>query len=170
MEKVLNLKNIPILTEPTYRYHIMPNGEMVDVYDVKYDSKVDIKNLKYISITDEGYNDCTLPTINELYANGILTKEGSCIERDYQVNFRNVTNLNDADVNLIIMEFKENGFNVTEQAIRHNFDAWRYDEKSGYRDDENNYHIFSPCGCNPLSFRATTLHKQCEDWQKTYTC
>jgi hypothetical protein len=143
---------------------------MVDVYDVRYDSKVDIENLKFISIADEGYKDCTLPTLNELYANGILIKEGTCIEREYRVDFRNMTSLNDSDINLIIAKFKENGFNVTKEAIRHNFEAWRYDEKSGYRDEVNNYHLFSPCGCNPLSFRATTLHKQCEDWQTTYTC
>ena len=70
----------------------------------------------------------------------------------------------------IIAEFRENGFNITREAILHNYKAWRYDMKSGYRDEENNYHLFSPCGCNPLSFRATTLHKNCADWQHTYTC
>ena len=78
--KTITLRNMPILSEPSYRYHIMPTGEMVDVYDVRYDSKVDIENLKFISIADEGYKDCTLPTLNELYANGTLTKEGTCIK------------------------------------------------------------------------------------------
>jgi hypothetical protein len=168
--KTITLRDMPILSEPSYRYHIMPNGEMVDVYDVRYDSKVDIENLKFISIADEGYKDCTLPTLNELYANGTLTKEGTCIEREHRVDFRNMSSLNDSDINLIIAKFKENGFNVTKEAIQHNFEAWRYDMKSGYRDEVNNYHLFSPCGCNPLSFRVTTLHKQCEDWQTTYTC
>ena len=168
--KTIALRDMPILSEPSDRYHIMPNGEMVDVYDVRYDSKVDIENLKFISIADEGYKDCTLPTLNDLYANGTLTIEGTCIERKYRVDFRNMASLNDSDVNLIIMKFKENGFNVTAEAIRHNFEAWRYDEKSGYRDEVNNYHLFTPCGCNPLSFTATTLHKQCDDWQTTYTC
>ena len=168
--KTYTLRDMPILSEPSYRYHIMPNGEMVDVYDVKYDAKVDIENLKFISWGDEGWEDCTLPTLNELYANGTLTKEGTCIERKYRLEHRNMASLNDSDVNRIIAKFKENGFNVTAEAIRHNFEAWRYDEKSGYRDEVNNYHLFSPCGCNPLSFTATTLHKQCEDWQTTYTC
>ena len=68
-----------------------------------------------------------------------------------------------------LKEFKDNGLNVTKEAIMHNYQAWRFDEKSGYRDEENNYHLFSPCGCNPLSFRATTLHEKCADWQHTYT-
>ena len=37
------------------------------------------------------------------------------------------------------------------------------------RDDGNGYHLFSPCGCNPLSVRLSTLHDLCSDWQVTYT-
>ena len=44
------------------------------------------------------------------------------------------------------------------------------DYKSGYCDDTNNYHLFTPCGCNPLSFRATSLPTQCGYWQYTYVC
>ena len=105
--KTFTLRDMPILSEPSYRYHIMPNGEMVDVYDVKYDSKVDIENLKFISWLDEGYEDCPLPTIDELYANGTLTKEGTCIERKYRLEHRNMASLNDSDVNRIIAKFKE---------------------------------------------------------------
>lgn len=168
--KEITLKAMPILSEPSYRYHILPDGSMVDVYDVNYGCKVDIENKLYLSMYDEGYQECELPTFNDLYANGTLTNEGTCIEREYCLSFRNMASLNDSDINLIIKKFKEKGFNVTAEAIRHNFEAWRYDEKSGYRDEKNNYHLFSPCGCNPLSFTATTLHKQCEDWQHTYTC
>lgn len=169
MKKII-LRDMPILETPSFRYHILPNGAMVDVYAVRYDCKVDIDNLKYLSIADEGYKECTLPTFNELYANGTLTKEGTCIEKKYEVYLPNVKTLTDIDIKNIVKEFKVNGFNVTEDAIRHNYDAWRYDEKSGYRDEKNNYHLFSPCGCNPLSFRASTLHKECDDWQTTYTC
>ena len=41
------------------------------------------------------------------------------------------------------------------------------DLKSGYRDEKNGYHLFTPCGCNPLSLRATSLEKEL-DWQTTY--
>jgi len=70
----------------------------------------------------------------------------------------------------ILKEFRDNGYNVTEEALRHNYDAWEIDSKSGYRDEENGYHLFTPCGCNPLAFRLTTLHPFSEDWQITYTC
>lgn len=67
-------------------------------------------------------------------------------------------------------EFKKHGFNVTPQAIMHNYEAWRDGWKVGYRDEQNGYHLFSPCGGNPLSLRATTLEDCCSDWQITYTC
>lgn len=57
----------------------------------------------------------------------------------------------------------------TREAVLHNFRAWSGDLKSGFRDDRNGYHLFTPCGCNPLSFRATSLEPEL-DWQKTYEC
>ena len=163
------LRDMPILDKPTFRYHILPDGAMVDVYAVRYDSKVDIKNHKYLSIADKGYKECTLPTFNQLYANGTLAKEGTCIANKYDY-YTDKTRLSSTDIDDIIREFKDNGFTITKEAILHNYDAWLCDEKSGYRDEENNYHLYSPCGCNPLSFRASTLHKECDDWQTTYTC
>lgn len=168
--KQITYREMPILSEPTDRFHILPDGSMVDVYAVRYDSKVDIENHKYLSPGDEGYNESELPTLNDLYANGTMVKEGSCIENEHRVDLGYRPTLSDSKIKKIIAEFKKNGFNITKDAILHNYDAWRYDMKSGYRDDVNNYHLFSPCGCNPLSFRASTLHKQCEDWQHTYTC
>ena len=167
--KKITYREMPILSEPTYRFHILPDGTMVDVYDVRYDSKVDIENHKYLSHGDEGYNESELPTFNDLYANGTMGKEGSCIENEYDYTTKKWS-LSKSDIESIMLEFKENGFNITKEAILHNYNAWCRDEKSGYRDEVNNYHLFSPCGCNPLSFRATTLHEKCSDWQHTYTC
>lgn len=161
------LKDMPLLAEPSSRFHQLPDGSMVDVYAVRYDSKVDIVNKKYISIADKGYKKCELPTFNDLYANGTLTKEGTCIENQYDICV-NKNKLLNKDIDNILKEFKDNGFNVTREAIIHNYNAWCADFKSGYRDEENNYHLFSPCGCNALSFRATTLHPKCADWQETY--
>ena len=168
--KEIKLKDMPLLTEKTYRFHILPDGSMVDVYAVKYNCKVDIENKLYLSEYDEGYQECELPTFNDLYANGTMPKEGSCIENDHRVDLGYKRTLTDSNIKKIIAEFKGKGFNITKEAILHNYDAWRYDMKSGYRDEVNNYHLFSPCGCNPLSFRATTLHEKCSDWQETYTC
>jgi hypothetical protein len=66
--------------------------------------------------------------------------------------------------------FQRNGYKVSIEAIEHCLTAWSADLKSGYRDEENGYHLFSPCGCNPLSLRLTTLSPLCESWQQTYEC
>ena len=106
-----------------------------------------------------------------LYAEGVLDKEGTCIEKQYNIYFpEDKTLLTTSDINTMIKEFKDNGLNVTKEAIMHNYQAWRFDQKSGYRDEDNGYHLFTPCGCNPMSFRASSLHTKCEDWQQTYTC
>jgi len=86
------------------------------------------------------------------------------------VDFGFIRTMSDARLNGIIRKFKKQGFNVTKEAILHNWNAWGRDLKSGYRDDENGYHLFTPCGCNPFSLRATTLEDCCHDWQKTYVC
>lgn len=70
----------------------------------------------------------------------------------------------------LAQEFKKHGFNVSSAAIMHNFEAWKAGWKVGYRDEERGYHLFTPCGGNPLSLRATTLEECCADWQKTYLC
>ena len=72
------------------------------------------------------------------------------------------------DFDSIMEEFAQAGFNVTWEALYHNYSAWLGDLKSGYRDEKNGYHLFSPCGCNPLSFRVSELRDDCSDWQTTY--
>ena len=67
-------------------------------------------------------------------------------------------------------EFSIQGFSVSSVAIMHNFEAWQRGQKSGYRDEKRGTHLFTPCGGNPFSLRATTLENCCRDWQKTYTC
>lgn len=164
MEKLVYVEKIP------YRGFKLPNGKIIDLFPCRYDSKIDIENETYISFYEEEYNKSNLPTIQELVNIGII-KEVSCIEKSFRIDFdKNDKRSIDKVIKYSIEKFSENGFNVTEEAIRHNFNAWVLDMKSGYRDNENGYHLFSPCGCNPLSFSATTLHEQCEDWQKTYEC
>ena len=169
--KEIVLRDMPLLSEPSFRYHQLPDGSMVDIFQVNYYCKVDIVNKKYISSYDEGYKECDLPTIDDLYREGILEKEGTCIEKQYHISFSNSKHmLTDSDINKMIQEFKEHGLNVTREAIEHNYQAWKYDNKSGYRDENNGYHLFTPCGCNPMSFTASSLHKKCEGWQTTYIC
>lgn len=125
-----------------------------------YGIHVDLVKMEYT------YDESDLPTLNDLCSKKILVvkrpyKEGKVSYQHYPLTI---------NVQSIINKFKKQGFNVTEKAILHNFYAWRCDFKSGYRDEENGYHLFSPCGCNPLSFRVSSLHKACKDWQTTYIC
>ena len=168
MEKIVYVIKTPC------RGFKLPNGKMIDLFPYRYDAKIDLENETYLSSYEEEYEISNLPTIQQLVDVGII-KEISCIEKSFDVDFDEEELGVDFDedneiIKYTIKKFKENGFNVTEEAIRHNFNAWVLDMKSGYRDNENGYHLFSPCGCNPLSFRATTLHEECEDWQQTYEC
>ena len=112
--------------------------------------------------------DGQITTLNDLLREG-KGKEVFPYE-EYDINVKGARNLTDKDLIRIQKRFKKNGFNVSFEALFHNYHAWFMDMKSGYRDEENGYHLFSPCGCNPLSFRATTLCDNCKDWQITYEC
>lgn len=69
----------------------------------------------------------------------------------------------------IIAAFAEVGLNVTEEGLRFNYSCWMSDLKSGYRDEDNGVHIFTPCKCNELSFNVSELLDNAH-WQKTYMC
>lgn len=87
--------------------------------------------------------------------------------KSYEINFKKrPSSIKLEMVTQIIREFAKNGFQVTREAVLHNYDAWLYDFKSGYLDEENGYFLFTPCKCNPLSFRVETLNG--ESYQKTY--
>jgi hypothetical protein len=167
------MKKLEFIEEKEYQTLQLPNGKLVDVRYFRYNCKVDLENETCISFDEvEEYNTSNLPTFNELVKQGIVN-EVSCVE-NFAINqvYKNrpKVGLTDKKITSLINKFKKNGFNVTKDAILHNYNAWLCDRKSGYRDDENEYFLFSPCGCNPLSFRATTLHTKCYDWQQTYTC
>lgn len=83
-------------------------------------------------------------------------------------DFPDATVAKNLDLYAVQDEFYKHGFDVTLEAIAHNYEAWCRDLKSGYLDEENRYHLFTPCGCNMLSFRASEYVGK--DWQTTYTC
>ena len=87
---------------------------------------------------------------------------------EYNIRLNRIINLSEKKINKILDEFKKNNFNVTREAIEHNYEAWLNDRTSGYRDEKNGYFLFSPCCCNPLEFSATTLVDFCSGWQETY--
>ena len=105
-------------------------------------------------------------TLNNLKAQGNGNKV-HCYD-EYDIDLGDNPNMTERRIMAIIKEFEEAGYKVTKEAILHNHHAWMNDMKSGYRDEENGYHLFSPCGCNPFILRATTLHPLCADWQTTY--
>lgn len=94
-----------------------------------------------------------------------------------RVDERHYSNANKAPVRIpngllqkIIMLFKERGYDVSDMALRHNYNAWRCDMKSGYRDEERGMFLFTPCGCNPLCFHASRIMEARTGWQQTYEC
>ncbi len=138
--------------------------------ELHFDTPILLLKTKYVSL--EGMmqridNVEGLTTLNKLKEEE-KAKEVFCYDKCDR-NFGWEPLSEDKVMNLV-RDFHKNGFNVTARAIYHNMSAWCADMKSGYRDEKNGYHLFTPCGCNQLSFRATSLHKLCEDWQTTYVC
>lgn len=125
-------------------------------------NRIDINKLQLYS---EKETD-KYPTLNELVENKTLT-----LKFGYEIIRKQYKTYNPRQISIkaLIAFFKKHGYNVTEKAIYHNMNAYIMDMKSGYRDEENGYHLFTPCGHNPLSFELTSLNKNC-DWQTTYTC
>lgn len=139
-----------------YTHYVVINGERYYI-PRQFDLTLDIENKRYSIDKVKGYK-----TINQLNA------EGTNIEFKYPYLTIETPIYNKFDIDDVILFFKKRGFNVSEKAIKHNYNAWKNDFKSGYRDEKNNYHLFTSCGCNPLSFTLTTLHKTAIHWQSTY--
>ena len=137
-----------------------------------------LKDGRIILIADEKFRlrfdepievDGQITTLNDLLREG-KGKEVFPYEEYAINNIKGENNLSDKDLLRIQRKFKKNGFNVTFEALFHNYQAWFIGLKSGFLDEQNGYHLFTPCGGNPLSFRATTLCDNCKDWQFTYEC
>lgn len=144
----------------------LPDGRIVPVVNLenKYEMGFDTPfNLETGEVYDKPNEFST--DLNEQVKKG--AKEVLCYDY-YDIDLGERPVMSDTQIIKICREFKDNGFNVTKEAIMHNYSAWRCDYKSGYRDEKNGYHLFSPCGCNPFSLRATSLHQSCNDWQETY--
>lgn len=155
------MKKLNYIKKKTSRFFVTANKQMFGF--IKFDCKVDLIKGEYLDSSDEGYKDSGLPTLNDLCEMSVVAQSFPYREYDIYPKVKN----GQINVDSIIKEFSENGFDVSRKAIEHNFDAWRRDEKSGYRG--KGYHLFSPCGCNPLRLSATSLSRLC-DWQITYNC
>lgn len=129
----------------------------------KYTNRIDLENHLYYFADSK--NGSEFPTLNELTRNKVLK-----ICYDYKiVDLKYKGYPKKVSIERIQKFFKKQGYNVTEEAIKHNFSAYSYGMKSGYRDEENGYHLFTPRNFNPLSFCLTTLSKF-TNWQTTYKC
>ena len=142
-------------------------------YDfISYYSKVNLENGTYMNISEFDKSTGNMEnckTIRQLIDDGTLKKvqyvdEYEIFPKGFECDSQHPENL---PYDEIIAELKENGYNVTRQALEHNYNAWLADYKSGYRDEENGYFIFTPCGCNNLYFNVTKLDDHF-DWQYTY--
>jgi hypothetical protein len=157
----------------------LEDGRIISLYDennhfyLRFDNPLDLDKGTYsdeiVRFNDPDYDDCV--TLNSLIEK-CNAKEVFCCDRleYFEDIYPDKFKYSDRKVKEICKFFKVNGYNVTEEAVRHNILAWMSDYKSGYRDEKNGYHLFTPCGCNPLSIRLNTLHKLCDDWQTTYMC
>lgn len=168
------MEKIPFDTFKTHRSFQFPNGKVINVYKIGYQAKIDLENETYIPFYGYKtiYNNSTLPTISNLIEKGII-QEVSCL-REYTITLHEFTDcecdktLSLEDFKKIQQEFKENGFEVSLKGLYHNYYAWLDDFKSGYKCKKS--FIFTPCGCNTLSFNVSSLHKSCKEWQITYKC
>lgn len=140
--------------------------------DLHFDARFDMDNLIAYELCDNEYAKLTnLPTINELVKDGIVArwkpyKEADLDRIDEKPDFYKNGK---PRIKAIKKYFKARGFTISTEAIMHNLKAWKRDYKSGYRDEVNNCHVFSACGCNPFGLYVTELYPAC-DWQTTYTC
>lgn len=122
--------------------------------------------IPYVSQCDAQIKGYTC--LNELKENGKIKRE-TCAYKEYEIRMGYIRSMSDKRIEAIIKEFKREGFNVTRQAILYCYVAYRSGFKSGYRDEENGYHLFCPNRLNPFRLSATSLLED-TDWQTTYTC
>lgn len=159
------MKKLESIKRSNYNTYFITTDESLifplNLDEINYLSHIDLENKEYLEGKGEVKSD--LPTINQLIASGKL------IERLYVEEVALYTRKfpQRPSYKKWMEYFKARGFNVTREALKHNYEAWWLDSKSGYRDEENNYFLFTPCGCNQLSFRATRLDDYL-DWQETY--
>ena len=148
--KLIDGRIVPIVNiddEYVFRFDTPFNYETGEIYREKKDNSTDLNE--------------------QIRENGAY--EVFCYD-EYSIDLGLYPKITGKLIDEVISDFKKHGFNVSADALHHNYNAWRCDMKSGYRDERNGYHLFSPCGCNSLIYRATTLHDSCKNWQITYTC
>jgi len=132
---------------------------------MRYDTLIDLNNLTY----GEGGE-----TLQELIDKGLITEQSHVVEVNFEIG-EHIDDMTEKHINTnkklykyIQDFFAQHGYRVSIKAIKHQYECWEVDLKSGYRG--RNYHLFTPCRHNPFSVRLSTLSPICKSWQKTYEC
>lgn len=159
-------RKIIITTEPTQEHWFETQDGKKLMLPVLYTIRIDLEKGMYYTSVRNNSKYVQLPSLTECINQGLLIEKYS---------YETIRYMPQKDTDREIVKetldfFHEKGFNVTEEAIMHNLMAYDRDEKSGYRDEKNGYHLFTPCCCNPLTFTVTTLSTLSQDWQNTYSC
>lgn len=154
-----------LLNSGTYFIRTADNMEMY--LPLLFDCTIDLEHLIMYTPNE----NATFPTLSEILGRGLVQEKKiyqfyDVCPSGFEDRFSRIA-FTEGRIRSIIADFKEHGFNVSRKALIHNYDAWRNDLKSGFRDDDGGYHLFSPCGCNPLQFRASSLNDYL-GWQDTY--
>ena len=146
---------------------VSERGENKPFIYLRFDEPINIEKEEIYDkyeMFEEDFRDKTV-TLNALIANG-LGKEVFCYD-EWDIYEDEIGDVNCIDLEEVAEKLAAKGVTVSVEGLAHNLRAWWSDMKSGYRDEKNGVHIFTPCGCNPLSFRVTTLEEGL-DWQDTY--
>lgn len=174
MDKTMIGKPVRFVSDrdETQRGVMLNDGRIISLYDednkfyLRFDYQIELNEGVFYP-TDEDIDGCV--SLNDLLGEDKAVEVHCYDSVDYDEDVypydKDFTGQDIADIKAY---FNAHGYNVTEEAILHQINAWRCDMKSGYRDEENGYHLFTPCGCNPLSIRLSTLNHLCKDWQHTY--
>lgn len=142
-------------------FRVVKTGECLYGLAFHWDAKINLADRTCITRYEESEHAAsTLPSINELVANGTLEVVNELEELDITGD-----DVDLLDFDAVVAYAKERGFNVEREALVHNFEAWQMDYKSGYRGKE--CHVFTPCRHNPLRFGISKLDDRV-DWQTTY--
>lgn len=153
------MRQVNILTDTSnVEYWFEINGLKLEIPYV-FDSCLDLANMAIY----KPFETTKFPTIESLIKKGVGAFKFGYAEHSFTYAEE------DPKVNTdeVIKFFKSVGYNVTEAAILHNYIAWKQGFKSGFLDEQNGYHLFTPCGGNLLRFTLTSLCPAA-DWQTTY--
>lgn len=163
------MKNLKIITGKAAHYYLFEkDGQEIKIESrfIDADSKLNLETMQMCSIAEkELYKSLDWKTGEELERGGVLKGRSDLEEYRHSTGIYPEDYDGDLDIDAIIEDFKNHGYNVSREAILHNLQAWEQDFKSGYRGED--YFLFTPCGCNPLRFEACRLIDGC-DWQYTY--